>query len=77
MNECIPKTKAEIRIDFNGETGNAYFILGATQLALKIAGHCCLADEYTYKAQQGNFEHLIEVTREYVTIKEINDGDKS
>ena len=60
-----------IKVKLEGEDGNAYAIMGRVRAALKRGGRSDLVDEYTKKATSGNYDHLLQVTMEYV-----DDGDE-
>lgn len=47
--------------------GNAFSIMGAARKAMRKAGIPeSTIDEYTEKANSGNYDHLLQVTMEYV-----------
>ena len=53
-----------------GEDGNAFYVLGKTIRALKKAGFSDdEIDEYKEKAMSGDYDHLLQVTMDYVEIK--------
>jgi hypothetical protein len=55
-----------------GPTGNAYYILGATEHALASAG--ALPEEvreYVERATSGDYDNLLAVTREYVELETV------
>jgi len=60
-----PETKPTVQL--TGEDGNAFFIMGRVSEALRRAG----ADQeyirkYTNEATSGDYDHLLQVTMEYV-----------
>ena len=60
----MPKTNVKVRLV--GEDGNAYFIMGRVQKALKRAGHEDLAKAYITEAMSGDYNHLLQTTMDYV-----------
>ena len=53
-----------------GEDGNAFFILGKVQQALKRAGYDqAYVKNYIDEATSGDYNHLLAVTAEYVNIE--------
>ena len=61
--------KTDVVVDLIGKDGNAFFIMGAVSKALRRAGHYDLVKEYTDKAMSGDYNNLLRITMEYVTIK--------
>jgi hypothetical protein len=60
---------ALVVVDLVGSTGNAFYILGATGRALKDAGASPLeCSQYQEDATSSDYEHLLAVTREWVTL---------
>lgn len=64
MEDKVPKTNVKVRLV--GEDGNAYFIMGRVQKALKRAGHEDLAEAYITEAMSGDYNHLLQTTMDYV-----------
>ncbi|MFW5847989.1 MAG: hypothetical protein ACOCVF_03650 [bacterium] len=63
----MPKTDVEVRLI--GEDGNAFAIMGKVTSALKRAGYDKeFIKEYKTEATSGDYNKLIQVTMEYVTI---------
>lgn len=66
-----PTHKPNVRIKMNGPMGNAFGVMGLTKRALMAAGadreYCA---EYTQKAMAGDYDNLLEVTREYADLEE-------
>lgn len=62
------KMKPELVIELSGPSGNAYYILGATMELLRVEGREEDATRYHAEATSGNYEHLLEVTRQYVNL---------
>jgi len=62
-----PETKPEVKLV--GEDGNAFAIMGRVQRALKQAGADKeYIDKYLNEATSGNYDHLLQVTMEYVEV---------
>jgi len=60
-----PETKPEVKLV--GEDGNAFAIMGRVQRALKQAGADKeYIDKYLNEATSGDYDHLLQVTMEYV-----------
>ena len=62
----------EAHITFNryGPTGNAWYILGAASRALAKAGATPeQVQEYNKDAMSSDYEHLISVTEQWVTVE--------
>ena len=55
-----------------GESGNAFWIMGATIRELRNAGRGDLVGEYTAKATAGDYENLLAVTRSFVNLVEVD-----
>jgi hypothetical protein len=62
----MPKT--DVVVQLSGEDGNAFAIMGRVRKALRLGGHGDLVDEYTSKAKSGDYDHLLQVTMEYVEV---------
>ena len=60
----MPKTNVHVKLV--GEDGNAFAIIGRVKKALQRAGHAELAEEYQKDATSGDYDHLLQVTMEYV-----------
>jgi len=60
----MPKTN--VHVTLVDEDGNAYAILGRVKKALQRAGHAELAEQYIKEATSGDYDHLLQVTMEYV-----------
>jgi len=52
-----------------GQDGNAFFILGSVNKALKKAGMDKEAKEFMEEAVKGDYDHLLRTAMEYVEIK--------
>lgn len=65
----VPKTDITVNLgDLSGPDGNAFCILGKVRGALKQHGYKDLVEEYTEQATSGNYDHLLQVTRNYVEV---------
>lgn len=63
----MPKTKAKISVDTNG---NAFAILGAARKAMRRAGvDEKVIEKYTKKARSGDYDCLLRTTMEYVEFE--------
>ena len=70
-NEKRPLTDVTVTYEPTGPSGNAYWILGMTTLALKRSGHADKVEEYNRRATSGDYENLLKVTGEYVILKAV------
>ena len=61
-----PKTNLEVTLI--GKDSNALLILGTVSKALRKAGHTDLAEQYLKETKSGNYDNLLRVTSEYVTV---------
>ena len=61
-------SKSGIKVKLLGNDGNAFSILGAVSKALKKNGQAELAKEYMAEATKGDYDHLKQVTMDYVDI---------
>ena len=61
---------ARVPVKLVGEDGNAFAILGRVSQALKRAGMPEKAREYVARATAGDYDHLLQVTLEYVVEPE-------
>jgi hypothetical protein len=60
---------AVVSIDPTGPSGNAFSVIGLTRHALIRAGATkAELDEYMEAATAGDYNHLLAVTREWVTL---------
>lgn len=58
-----------IEVQLLGENGNAFFILSRVQRALKAAGISrSERDQYMEDAMSGDYDHLLSVTMNWVTV---------
>lgn len=61
------KEKPEVKL--TGEDGNAFAIMGRVTGVLRKAGWSKEAiKEYTDKAMSGDYDHLLQITMEYVDV---------
>ena len=58
--------KTDVQVKLVGEDGNAFAIMGRVRRALIDNGHHDLAEEYMKQAVEGDYNHLLAVTLEYV-----------
>lgn len=66
--EQYPLTNVRVRLV--GENGNAFNILGKVRAALRQAGYDNeFIEEFGRKATSGDYNHLLAVVSEYVTIE--------
>ena len=62
-----PEQRPKVRLI--GEDGNAFSILGTVSKALKSAGADQeYIDQYLKKAMDGDYNHLLGVTMEYIDV---------
>lgn len=57
-----------VSIDLDGPDGNAFVVMGRVGKALKRAGHADVVEEFYEKCKSGNYQHLLEVCKEYVNF---------
>ena len=60
----MPKTN--VHVNLVGEDGNSHSSMGRVKKALQRAGHKELAEQYIRDATSGDYDHLLQVTMEYV-----------
>lgn len=58
----------EIEVELVGQDGNAFVILGRVGKALRKAGHVEAAAAYRAEAMSGDYDHLLQVSMNYVTV---------
>lgn len=59
----------DIEVKLTGEDGNAFFILGAVQKALRKEGVSKEEiDQYYKEATSGDYNHLLRTTMEWVEV---------
>lgn len=56
-------------VKLTGTDGNAFAIMGKVTRALKDAGQGDLVDQYRKEATSGDYDHLLQVTFEYVDVE--------
>ena len=66
-----PLTNRTVTYEPAGPSGNAFWILGMTERALKECGHGDKVKEYQKDATSGDYRHLLAVTRRYVNLKRV------
>lgn len=58
-----------VKVRLIGQDGNAFFILAATEKAMRKAGVDEKAiDDYTKDATSGDYDHLLQVTMQTVNV---------
>lgn len=62
------KPKTGVRVRLTESDGNAFMVLGKVAGALRKAGHKDLAQEYTREAMEGDYDHLLRVSMQYVEV---------
>ncbi len=63
----MPKT--DVTVTLVGTDGNAFNVMGLVNRALLKAGHGDLVEEYQKAAMDGDYNHLLGVTMEYVNVE--------
>lgn len=59
----------EVEVELIGQDGNAFAIMGAVRQALRSAGvPATEIAEYTEQATSGDYDHLLQVTMEWVDV---------
>ena len=66
-----PITDETVIVEMRGPSGNAFCVMGAVAKALRSTGHGDLVEEYFRKATSGDYENLLKVSGEYVSIERI------
>ena len=66
-----PITDETVIVEMRGPSGNAFCVMGAVAKALRSAGRGDLVEEYLRKATSGDYENLLKVSGEYVSIERI------
>jgi len=65
----VPDVKyPEIEVQLTGEDGNAFAIMGNVCRALRRAGHADEVSRYTAEATTGDYNDLLNVTMNWVTV---------
>jgi hypothetical protein len=59
----------DVTVRLTGEDGNAFFILGKVQQALRRAGHGDAAQEFYTEATSGDYDHLLQTAMRYVDVE--------
>jgi len=59
----------DVVVTLVGQDGNAFSILGKVAAALRSAGHGDAVDEYMNEAMSGDYDHLLRVTMQTVTVE--------
>jgi len=63
-----PIVDATVTYAPRGESGNAFWIMGAVIRELRKAGRGDLVKEYGDRATSSDYKNLLKVTREYVNL---------
>ncbi len=58
----------EVEVELVGQDGNAFAILGRVAAALRKAGHSDAVKEYMDEAMSGDYDNLLRVTAQTVTV---------
>jgi hypothetical protein len=66
----------KVTVKLVGEDGNAFSIMGRVSRALKRSGQPEAAAEYLKRATEGDYDHLLQVTLEYVDEPDGEDADE-
>jgi len=62
-------TKTDVEVKMIGENGNAFAIMARVIKALRRAGYDKqFIDEYLKEAKSGDYDHLLQVTMDYVEV---------
>jgi len=59
-------THEKVKVKLIGEDGNAFAIMGRVSKALRRSGQPEAAKEYLERATEGDYDHLLQVTMDYV-----------
>lgn len=59
----------DVTVELVGGDGNAFFIIGKVQAALKHAGHRDLASEFVNEATSGDYNHVLHTCMKYVNVE--------
>lgn len=59
----------DVTVELVGHDGNAYAIMGAVRRALRRAGHHDAVSTYTDEATSGDYDHLLQVTMQWVNVE--------
>ena len=59
----------DVTVELTGHDGNAFSIMGRVSKALIAAGLPDLARQYLVDAQTGDYDHLLQVTMQYVNVE--------
>lgn len=63
-----PITDETVVVEMRGPSGNAFCVMGAVVEALRRNGKGNLVADYRKRATSGDYENLLKVSEEYVTI---------
>lgn len=62
----MPKTNVKVKL--SGTDGNAFAVMGKVIRALENSGHADLVATYKKEAMSGDYDHLLWVSTNYVTV---------
>jgi hypothetical protein len=65
----------DVHVKLVGEDGNAFAIIGRVSRALRGAGHGDAVKEYTDAATSGDYNNLLRVTMETVSVDSSDDDE--
>ena len=66
-----PITDETVVVEMRGPSGNAFCVMGAVVEALRRNGKGNLVADYRKRATSGDYENLLKVSEEYVTITRV------
>jgi hypothetical protein len=66
-----PITDETVVVEMRGPSGNAFCVMGAVVEALRRNGRGDLVADYRKRATSGDYENLLKVSEEYVTITRV------
>ena len=66
-----PITGETVVMEMRGPSGNAFCVMGAVVEALRRNGKGNLVADYRKRATSGDYENLLKVSEEYVTITRV------
>jgi hypothetical protein len=65
----------DVFVPLVGQDGNAFAIMGRVSAALRKAGHGDAVKAYMDEAMSGDYDNLLRVTTQYVSVGNPDDGD--
>ena len=66
-----PITDETVVVEMRGPSGNAFCVMGAVVEALRRNGKGNLVADYRKRAMSGDYDNLLKVSEEYVTIMRV------